>query len=456
MRRKRGTGTIERVGSLWRPRLPNAERTPLGTYATEHEAAVALDAALELAAQGRVTDAAKLLDYGEKVIDRREKEGYRSAADDRRRWRSYVGPWECASWHLADVRRRHVAEWARGLMGKQLAHQTVTNAVNLLRAVYRAAVDDELVDANPVEGFKVKKSGRTDETSTWLTLDELSRLFWALDENVRPLVVFAATTGLRQGEMLSLQMADVHLRGPRPRVVVRFGAPGKPTKNGKIRSVPLLPLAQSALEAWLRIRRTPSMGGRNLVFTSSTGGARAKGHPVGSHARWEAWLAAAAIKRNVRWHDLRHTCATLLLTGALSPKPWSLEAVKEMLGHSSITVTERYAKATGSLAEEAARGVSHTYATKPLDTARAMQANSAELLEILSRLRDLNSRPTVYESVAKMSVSEVLAYIHGVAMALIRRAARSGDLPRGVVDGAATMLDAVDATDALTAQKKAQ
>ncbi|NBW08799.1 MAG: site-specific integrase [Caulobacteraceae bacterium] len=444
MRRKRGTGTIERVmagGELvYRPRLPNAARTPLGTYATEREATAALEAALELAAQGRVTDAAKLLDYGERVIDRREKEGYRNTADERRRWRSYVGPWECASWHLADVRRRHVAEWARGLVAQQLAHQTVTNAVNLLRAVYRAAVDDELVEANPVEGFRVKKTGRTDETSTWLTLDELSRLFWSVDEDVRPLVVFAATTGLRQGEMLALRMTDVHLRGEQPHVVVRFGAPGQPTKSGKIRRVPLMPLAESALKAWLRIRKTPPLGSSDIVFTSATGLARAKGHPVGSHARWRSWLDAAGIRRHVRWHDLRHTCATLLLTGAFG-EPWSMEAVKEMLGHSSITVTERYAKATGSLAEAAAR-VSHAQATKPLRGTDEVSTKSAELLEIWSRLRDLNSRPTVYEVVARLSVFEVLELVRAVSVALLRRAAQAGDLPRGVVDGAATMLDA--------------
>ena len=70
---------------------------------------------------------------------------------------------------------------------------------------------------------------------------------------------------------------------------------------------------------------------------------------------WKAWLKAGKLRRRVRPHDLRHTCATLLLSGAWG-EPWSYEAVKEMLGHSSVKVTERYAKALGTLAKRAAKG----------------------------------------------------------------------------------------------------
>jgi integrase len=53
-------------------------------------------------------------------------------------------------------------------------------------------------------------------------------------------------------------------------------------------------------------------------------------------------LAASGITRRVRWHDLRHTCASSLVAGWWGGRPWRLEEVREMLGHTSIKVTERY------------------------------------------------------------------------------------------------------------------
>lgn len=61
----------------------------------------------------------------------------------------------------------------------------------------------------------------------------------------------------------------------------------------------------------------------------------------------------AAVGRHVRFHDLRHTCASLLVSGAWG-RAWSLEEVKQLLGHSSISVTERYAHFAGSLLDDAA------------------------------------------------------------------------------------------------------
>src|SRR5207244_11009547 len=59
--------------------------------------------------------------------------------------------------------------------------------------------------------------------------------------------------------------------------------------------------------------------------------------------------------RSIRWHDLRHTCASMLVSGAWGPA-WRLEDVKEILGHSTITITQRYAH----LAESRVRALAAT------------------------------------------------------------------------------------------------
>jgi hypothetical protein len=188
---------------------------------------------------------------------------------------------------------------------------------------------------------RVKDRGRTDETSTFLSRVEADALIGASGSCA---VAFAVFTGLRSGELRALRwedVADTH-------VIVRYGEPGKPTKNGKIRRVPLLAGARAAL----KVMRGDDKKKAGLVFRSVRGERLAKGQIV-PREDWIAWLAKAKIKRRVRWHDLRHTCATLLLSGAWGRK-WTLEEVKEMLGHSSVKVTERYAKATGTLADAAA------------------------------------------------------------------------------------------------------
>jgi len=79
-----------------------------------------------------------------------------------------------------------------------------------------------------------------------------------------------------------------------------------------------------------------------LVFPSPAGAIRNVGKPLLTNAAWKGALRSAGITRRVRWHDLRHTFCTNLVTGALG-HPWPLVAVKEMAGHSSVTITERYA-----------------------------------------------------------------------------------------------------------------
>jgi integrase len=109
---------------------------------------------------------------------------------------------------------------------------------------------------------------------------------------------------------------------------------------------------------------------------------------------------AAGIERHVRWHDLRHTFASSLVAGWWG-RAWRLDEVRDLLGHSSVTVTERYAHlAPSALAKAAAdtdaamvRG--HAKVT-PL---QRLSRNRAESLGAPQRIRtsDLRlRRPSLY------------------------------------------------------------
>lgn len=124
---------------------------------------------------------------------------------------------------------------------------------------------------------------------------------------------------------------------------VRRSVGGLPPKNGRPRTVSLLGPAARALEL-----RPPS---KRWVWPAPRGGRRAEGKPP---TGWHSWVRAAKIGRRIRWHDLRHTCATSLLAGWWGKRKWSIDEVCEHMGHSSVKVTERYARKLSSTTRLAA------------------------------------------------------------------------------------------------------
>lgn len=379
--RRRGTGTIEVLpDGRYRPRLPG-RGARLDPCATREEAERLLAAALSEIACGAAVDphATTLAAWGETVLDQRERSGIRSVSTDRSRWRVHVAPWACASWPLHAITREDVVLWRDQLAAKRvtpgnghdkaasrtLSRVTAQNTLNLLRVVLGEAVERGMLRENPARDVRLPRGkARSHEPWTYLTPDEQARLAAPLDgvDAMDQLAArFAILTGLRQGEQWSLHLRDVIVDGDAPHVVVRFGGPNKPPKNGKIRTVPLLPEAVSVVRAALEAM--PAYLGRyrnehGLLWPAERGGRRPTGKPTRS---WATMLSAAGIVperrhdgRPVRWHDLRHTCASSLVAGWWGRR-WSLDEVRALLGHSSPTVTARYAHMAESAIAAAAR-----------------------------------------------------------------------------------------------------
>jgi hypothetical protein len=221
----------------------------------------------------------------------------------------------------------------------------------------------------------------------------------------RLLFIFAMFTGLRAGELCGLRWEDVdEARGV---VHVRWSR-GEPTKGGKPREVPLLAPALTAIRAW----RTMSKAAQTrshlaLVWPARDGGYHADGYD----ADWPKMKKMAGVTRRVRFHDLRHTFASHMLQGTWAPglvaRPLRLEELRDLLGHADIAVTQRYAH----LCSDAVASLFH----------RDTNGTHA-----LSRLGDLNSGPTVYESDADpVQVREIRAVDDVVSRAVSRLARAS-------------------------------
>jgi integrase len=235
-------------------------------------------------------------------------------------------------------------------MMESVARQTSARSANLARAVLRKALEDARRDriligdnaaalASPVKQSHVE--------AQYLDADLLRRFIASVaDHRLRSVFVVAASTGMRQGEILGLRWRDVDLDGPTPSLAVRGQlqrAAGKPelvepkTKKST-RTIPLSPNLVAMLKAHKagQTRRRLELGKlwRNpldLVFTLDDG---APLHRSAVTHAFKAALAHAGLPV-VRFHDLRHSAATLML----ERNGGDLKAVSTTLGHSTITLT---------------------------------------------------------------------------------------------------------------------
>ncbi len=362
----------------WVRSAPDAQgkRHSLGTYDTPEEAEKIDRGAAHLLATGTVKQVGRtsLGDFGLRVLDLRELDGVRGVAGERRRFRRHVAPTAFARMAIERIRPVDVSTFLRAVSASQAAdrreartisRQTTQRVLSLVSTIFAEAVSQGLIDANPCIGLRVRTKGvaeTTREKWTCLTPEEQSMLRQtsAIPLHYRLMIRFAIGTGLRQGEQWSLELQDLIVRGENPHVHVRLGAKGLPPKSGKARRVPLFGDALEAAREWLALlpRWAPSNPER-LVFPTASGARRQVGKLV-RHDTFRALLRAAGILRPVRWHDLRHTCASSLIAGWWGHR-WTLDEVRALLGHSSVTVTERYAHLGETALRAAARATSAGY-----------------------------------------------------------------------------------------------
>jgi len=414
-KRSYGSGTVEPYGKRFRvrlPRQPDGGRPVAGVYDTEEEANRMLDALLVVAEREHVllSTPETVRTFGERFLDRRENQGLRNVKTDRSRWKHHIETAPFIDSPLQAVARRHVRDWILSLSKKRaadarerrvLSFSSRKHALNLVRAMFNAAVEDELINENPAANVKLIDDGKTDDGWTYLTLEEQTAITAnrVIPEADRLRILFAIYTGLRQGEQWNLELADLRHEDPAPHVVVRRGSKGRSPKSKRLRRVPLLPAAVLIVRRWLEL--LPGYAKKNpesLAWPTPRGCRRQKGKLYG----FKIQLGKAGITRSVRWHDLRHTCGSSLVAGWWG-RPWRLEEVREVLGHASITMTERYAHLAPSVISQAAAEtkIGHELATKSPVPASGSNANPAGFP--LRARQESNLRPTAPEAVALSS-----------------------------------------------------
>ena len=141
----------------------------------------------------------------------------------------------------------------------------------------------------------------------------------------KPMILLALNTGIRRNALFSLVWGDVDLR--RKFLLLRAAT----AKSGKSGYVNLNRTALEVLESWKK--QAPDTSPAALVFPSPKSGQKMDN--CGS--AWERLLKDAEIE-NFRWHDMRHDFASRLVMAGVD-----LNTVRELLGHSDLKMTLRYA-----------------------------------------------------------------------------------------------------------------
>ena len=224
-----------------------------------------------------------------------------------------------------------VNAYARALEGRGLAASTVARKLSGLSSWYDFLVKLRAVASNPVSGADRPYVNRDFSATIGLSPDEIDLMMEKVEkageggERDRAVITLLADLGLRVGEVVGLDLADLGWeRGHR---TVRFVG-----KGNKQRRRALTPSASAAIDDYLRVRGTAD----GPLFVTSTG-KRIDRHAVFRLVRRLASQAGLPEADRLSPHSLRHAFAT---TARAEGVP--LEDVQDAMGHADPRTTRRY------------------------------------------------------------------------------------------------------------------
>jgi integrase len=238
----------------------------------------------------------------------------------------------------------HIQGLYRSKLDAGLAPSSVRYIHAVLHRALKQALRWGLVPRNASESVDLPGLGK-EEVEVLLPYEVRAFLDAAREDRLEALYVVAVTVGLRRGELLGLRWTDLELDGePKLRVGRqlqrmrdgsgrRFVAP----KGGKGRTIRLPARTVEALkahrarQAQARLKAGSLYQDGGLVFASEIGTPL---EPSNIDRRSFKPLLEKAGLPDIRFHDLRHTCATVLLSQGVNPK-----FVQELLGHADIKLT---------------------------------------------------------------------------------------------------------------------
>lgn len=239
---------------------------------------------------------------------------------------------------LRDIKPLDVQEYTTKRL-QSVKGSTVNREISCLKHMLNLACEWEMLSENPLR--KMRRLQEQQKEIRILTHDEIKRLLEASCSHLRAMIIIALNTGMRLGEILGLSWSAVDF------------AQGHitlwKTKNSKPRHIPMNIEVRKVLEG-LR-------NGSDLVFPSK----RLNGPRAYVKTAWWAALERAGIE-DFTFHGIRHHAATMMVLGGID-----LVTVKEILGHSNIQMTMRYAHPTPESKVRAVEVLAKAFRGEPVE-----------------------------------------------------------------------------------------
>jgi len=255
---------------------------------------------------------------------------------------------------LIEITKLDIIKWRTKKLKKGIAPATVNRTTTSIKGVITKAVEWGLISSNPLAGLKSLKEDSSPNVR-YLLNEEMTSLrnslglrdlriktqrenhiVWCkargythprsllsqkFSDHIEPMVLLAVNTGMRRGEIFNLKWSNINFSTKQLTVV------GKVSKPGNTRYIPLNKEVLNTLHLWKK-----QADSAVLVFPNRVG------TPFENiNKAWRKLRNDAGIK-NFRFHDLRHHFASMLVM-----KHVDLNTVRELLGHSDIKMTLRYA-----------------------------------------------------------------------------------------------------------------
>jgi len=203
---------------------------------------------------------------------------------------------------------------------KYMSPTTINRHTECFRKVYRLAKDTWGLEVGKID-FTAHRLKQPDSRIRYLTLEESKLLIECAAPHLQPIIQFALYTGARLKNILNLQWRDVDMVGRQLIFKVKSTMPG-----GKNHIIPM------ADECYKMLKALKRNAVSEYVFTY-------KGNPISDNVKKAFRTACRKAKiTDFRFHDLRHTCASWLVQNDTP-----IEVVKDILGHTDIKTTLKYA-----------------------------------------------------------------------------------------------------------------
>lgn len=250
---------------------------------------------------------------------------------------------------IGRIRRADVQAWVNSMESSGMSAANVRRTYHTFSASMTAAVEYDRLAANPCTRIKLPTIGTRAER--FYTPEEFWRVHHYLNEPWASMAVVLVGTGLRFGELAGLHRADVDLDAKRLTVRCVWDPDANSMRNypkGKRpREVPLPDFVADALSEWFA--EHPASGGCGIEHQGAGRTACRSplaithhGKPLSRDSALWVWRRAQQLAgvEHGRIHDLRHSCASWMVQAGVP-----LQTIQAVLGHRSVTTTEKYSHA---------------------------------------------------------------------------------------------------------------